>query len=125
MIYISAQVNLSDILRLDAGEADTAAERSQLHILDILKLDSCLISFFNMIFLHVIFFLISIFFRCSEKLVDLVMMITNKLDTQVHASYLSPISPIMRYVEGKKSQTSQVAALRSEQAKQNEENAKR
>ena len=40
------------------------------------------------------------FFRCSEKLVDLVMLITNKLDTQV-------------------------AELRTEQNRKNEENAKR
>lgn len=45
-------------------------------------------------------FLIPILSRCSEKLVDLVMLITNKLDTQV-------------------------AKLRTEQNRQNEENAKR
>ena len=44
--------------------------------------------------------MIPILSRCSEKLVDLVMLITNKLDTQV-------------------------AKLRTEQNRQNEENAKR
>ena len=49
-LYISIQVNLSDILRLDAGDADTAADRFflndililemyQLHIINITILD--------------------------------------------------------------------------------------
>ena len=70
---MSGQVNLSDLLRLDAGDADTAAERCQLSFLDyFLRILSSTFSLFDAL-------------RCSEKLVDLVVMITNKLDTQVTA----------------------------------------
>ena len=102
---------MSDILRLDAGDADTAAERFQLYLLFLYRTSINCISLisFDILLQYVVsaLFLSNIFhskvqtlFRCSEKLVDLVMMITNKLDTQV-------------------------AALRTEQNRQNEENAKR
>ena len=55
-LYMNIKVNLSDILRLDAGEADTAAERYPLHFLGPVLSKSCWISFFDTIFQHVIVF---------------------------------------------------------------------